>query len=298
MTALNELIDEFLLTIEASGEVESPKTVWYNCKRMEFFIEFIRDEQIADPLTPHAFRLYAAHTKTRPRHDGRPGSLSVYYRHGCLQTLKRFGHWLFAEGHTERDLGNAVSLPRLPKYHPNKAISPDDLQTFLDGCTCNRDRALLRVLHDTGCRACEILGMHWKDVDLDKRRIWVTGKRHKSRWVFLTDQAAAALRTYRDQVPHRTGDPAWWGNVGRANQEPLKYRGLYGILRRLARTLGIAGQWNPHAWRHAFGKRMNKKGMSTLNLQVLMGHESPETTLIYAEPDPDDLREIFDTYNP
>lgn len=294
---LKHLIDEFLLTIQAHGNVNSPGTVEFNRRRIVFFADFVRDEQIADPLTPHAFRLYAAHIKTRPRNDGRPGPLSAYYVHGCLQTLKRFGQWLHDDGHTTgRNLADVISLPRLPHYRPNKAINKTDLARMIAACS-GRDRALLLLLRDTGCRSCELLGMRWGDVDLNARHVWVTGKRQKSRWVFFVEETAEAIRAYRDQAPHEAGDPLWWGRIGRSDQAPLRYRGLYGILRRLAGRLDIEGSWNPHAWRHAFGKRMNKKGMSTLNLQALMGHESPETTLIYAEPDPEDLREIFDEYN-
>lgn len=208
------LIDEFLLTIQAHGNVNSPGTVEYNRRRITFFLDFIRNKQIADPLTPHAFRLYAAHIKTRPRNDGRPGRLSVYYVHGCLQTLKRFGQWLHDEGHTTgRNLADVVSLPRLPHYRPNKSISKSDLAKMIETCTQPRDRALLLVLRDTGCRSCELLGMRWGDLDLDARHVVVKGKRSKIRWVFFVEETAEVIRAYRDHVPHDDGDPVWWGNL-------------------------------------------------------------------------------------
>lgn len=291
---LKELIDDFVLTVSASGDVESPDTVSWNQRRLTLFSAFCYEQHITAPLTKQAMRKYAADLKTRPRLDGRPGKLSVHYRLGCLKVLKRFGHWCYTEGHTDIDLGDAVSLPRLPKHEPPKAITPGDMDKMLRACQTTRDMALLTMLKDTGCRACEIVGMRWENLDMQRRRAFVTGKRDKSRWVFLSQRAADLIAAYKPTVPNAPADPVWWGNIGKKSQRPLRYRGFHSLLARIAKSAGVKGRWNPHAWRHAFGKRMNKAGVSTLNLQAMMGHESPETTLIYAGLDPDDLQQVYD----
>jgi integrase/recombinase XerD len=293
MNTLQQTIDEFLLTVEASGRVESKKTVrWYK-KRLRLYNDFAQ----ADPLTPHTLRLYIVHLKERPKLDGRAGSLSASYRLGCLKALRRFVHWLYTEGHTNTDLSAAIELPRKPKGEPLKAVRPQDAQQMIDACRTPRDKALLCVLHDTGSRADEMIGMRWKDIDMIRERIVVTGKFQKRRFVFFTAESASALRAYRDQVPHARDDPVWWSHVGRGDMQPLSYEGLYMVLRRIAEKERITGPWNPHAWRHAFCERMNYAGVSTLNLQALMGHESPETTLIYCRADPDKLKRIYDQVN-
>jgi hypothetical protein len=138
MNTLNQLIDDFLLTIQASGDVESVKTVQFNRRRIALFALFINEWKI-DPLTPGAFRQYAVYLKTRKRLDGRPGGLSVYYRRGCLQTVKRFGHWLHQEGYADRDLGELITLPRLPKDAPLKAITAADIERMIGCCGLLRD---------------------------------------------------------------------------------------------------------------------------------------------------------------
>jgi len=79
MTNLKQLVDDFMLTIEACGDVESEKTVKFNRRRMRFFVEFIKSENITDPLTARTLRQYAVYLKNRPRNDGRPGKLSAHY---------------------------------------------------------------------------------------------------------------------------------------------------------------------------------------------------------------------------
>ncbi|MBN1937128.1 MAG: site-specific integrase, partial [Anaerolineae bacterium] len=123
--------------------------------------------------------------------------------------------------------------------------------------------------------------------------------RDKSRWVFFTPHTLDELHAYRETVPHEQTDPVWWGYIGREDQAPINYRGLYQVLRRLSARLDVPGQHNPHAFRHAFGKRMNKSGVSTLVLQELMGHSSPEVTKIYAGGlEPDELGGLYDRFNP
>lgn len=293
---LENLIEEFLLVVEASGDVESKDTVLWNQRRLTLFTDFINEHHITDPLTKRAFLTYAVHLKTRARNDGRPGKLSVYYRRGCLQALRRFGYWLHQEGHTTNNLGDTITLPKLPRHDPPKAITPNDIATMIATCTTTRDKALLTVLRDTGCRACEIVGMRWGNLDLERKRILVTGKNDKRRFAFFTQDAADLVETYKASVPHGKLDPVWWGNIGHKNQRPLFYRGFHSLLARLARKAGVISRWNPHAWRHAFGKRMNRAGVSTLNLQAMMGHESPETTLIYSGLDPDDLQQVYEEH--
>jgi len=294
---MKQLIDDFMLTVEASGDVESDDTVQWYKRRMRLFTSFVREKEIADPLTKNAFRRYAIHLKRRDRLDGRPGKLSVYYRRGCLKAVKRFGTWLHDEGLVEHDLGKTISLPRIPKAPP-RAVTPDDLEKMIAACNTLRDRALLCTMRDTGCRAGEMIDMTWQDVHLQARRIFVTGKRQKSRWVFVSRETSGILAGYKKTVPHDPDDPVWWGYIGRKDSKPLRYRGLHSLLKRIAERANVTGRWNPHAWRHAFGKRMNKAGVPTLALQGMMGHESPETTAIYAGLEPDELQDVYDAFAP
>lgn len=295
MNTLTNLIDDFLLTIEASGDVESEKTVQFNRRRIALFASFIGEWKI-DPFTPGAFRQYAVYLKTRKRLDGRPGGLSVYYRRGCLQAVKRFGHWLFTEGHTDRDLGELITLPRPPQNAPLKAITPTDIERMIGCCGLLRDQAMLVVLRDTGCRAEELIGMRWGHVNLAHERILVTGKRQKTRWVFLTPEAVILLTAYRDAVPHKAADPVWWACPGHTDMRPLTYFGFYSLMCRIAHRAHVEGKWNPHAWRHAFCERMNNAGVPTLNLQEFMGHTDPRTTKLYTRPNPDNLKAIYDEF--
>jgi site-specific recombinase XerD len=112
--------------------------------------------------------------------------------------------------------------------------------------------------------------------------------------VFFKPVTGKALADYRETVPHKADAPVWWGRKG-----PLTYEGLYKVFKRLADTAGLDEQiFNPHAWRHAFGRDTTKAGIPTAQLQDLLGHSSIEVTKIYARFDDTDLQEAHDQYSP
>ncbi len=79
----------------------------------------------------------------------------------------------------------------------------------------------------------------------------------------------------------------------------MTYEGLYKIFKRLADTAGVDDQiFNPHVWRHAFGRDTIKAGIPTTQLQDLLGHSNIEVTKIYARFDDTDLQEAHDQYSP
>lgn len=147
---------------------------------------------------------------------------------------------------------------------------------------------------DTGCRATEAVTLTWGDIQLDKRQAITQGKGNKQRKFFFKLVTRRALKSYRESVPHKKTDPVWWGHQG-----PLSYEGLYKIFKRLAEKADIGDEnFNPHAWRHAFGRDTTMAGIPTAQLQDLMGHGSIEVTKIYTQFDDDELQEAHDRYSP
>ena len=91
--------------------------------------------------------------------------------------------------------------------------------------------------------------LRWAEVDL------ATVRDTKSYLAQLVTRQA--LKIYRETVPHQKSDPVWWGRKG-----PLNYGGLYKIFKRLADKVDLGDEnFNPHAWRHAFGRDTTRAGI-------------------------------------
>lgn len=69
---------------------------------------------------------------------------------------------------------------KVPRKHP-RILSVVDVQTILDACDRLRDRLLFAVLHDTGMRIGEALGLRHDDWAAAERTVAVAGADHRYR---------------------------------------------------------------------------------------------------------------------
>lgn len=64
----------------------------------------------------------------------------------------------------------------------------------------------------------------------------------------------------------------------------MSYDGLSKVFKRLAEKVDLGDEnFDPYAWRHAFGRDTTKAGIPTAQLQDLLGHSGIEVTKIYAQ---------------
>jgi site-specific recombinase XerD len=75
---------------------------------------------------------------------------------------------------------------------------------------------------------------------------------------------------------------------------PLTASGIYQVFSRIAKRAEISDKtFNPHAWRHAFGRDMTASGMPTKTLQQILGHEYIETTGQYSEVELETMEDAY-----
>jgi integrase len=167
--------------------------------------------------------------------------------------------------------------------------------------TLLRDRALLAVLFSTGARIAEALSLdraHVDDGNLAEPII--VGKGQKSRVLFLSDGALAAIRAYlaeridRDPalfVRHETNPRRGSGNLR------LGYLGAWKQLNVYAEECGV--KLTPHHFRHALATALLNNGACLAEVQDILGHSSPETTKkVYAHYQTSHLRDVMNRFRP
>ncbi len=281
---LSEFTARFLIHLEVNEDRKESTIDGYR-KRLGQFAHWLAEEG-KDPTLPETWLDYYATLKRR--------GLAAHTRKGHYDRLRRFGRWLVEKGYLVQNPMDEVRAPSLPKNKLPKAISRENIRAMLKVAREPRERALLLLFRDSGGRAMEILDMTWSDVDFEERKIAVEGKGDKARFIFFKRVTGKALADYRETVPHKAHDPVWWGKKG-----PLTYSGLYKIFKHLADEAGVGDEiFNPHAWRHAFGRDTTRAGIPTAQLQDLLGHSSREVTKIYTQFDDSDLQEAHDRYSP
>jgi integrase/recombinase XerD len=214
------------------------------------------------------------------RHGAEVGDLLAAWKTGGRGGWKPFLHHV-SKGKPYR--GRAISL-KVPQKLP-RILTVAETQAVLDSCTRLRDRFFLALLHESGCRAGEALGLRHEDIAAAEREISIVprenanGARAKSggRTVPV---GGGLIRLYADYLHEEYGGVGsdyvfvniWAEPRGRA----WSYPAVYDLVMRLRAKTGL--DFDPHWFRHSAATRWLRDGVPVEVVSRLLGHSSVTTT--------------------
>ena len=164
-----------------------------------------------------------------------------------------------------------------------------------------RDLALLALMYDSAARVQEIADLTPSSLRLTKPfTIKLVGKGNKARIVPLMEQQVGHLRSYMEinhlLLQHANEYPLFFNS----RKEKLTRSGLYHILQHYARmarkkdpTL-IPDKISPHSLRHSKAMHLLQAGVNLVYIRDILGHQSVQTTEIYARVDSKQKREAIE----
>jgi integrase/recombinase XerD len=162
-----------------------------------------------------------------------------------------------------------------------------------------RDRALLELMYACGLRASEAIGLDVQDVDLRHGILRARGKGSKERLIPVGREAIAAVGTYLQR-----GRPALVGLreesrlfVNRRGGG-LTRQGLYKIVQRHAKAVGLDTKMSPHTLRHTFATHLLAGGCDLRAVQEMLGHADIATTQIYTHLSAERLKDVYFSAHP
>lgn len=277
-TLLQDAITAFL---QSQRGVHAPRTIkWYTLRLRA--LEPIGDMDVDDVRPSHLQEIWTSlvdrpeRWSEHPCRPTKPGGLSAFTLHGYVRAWQAFFRWCIVQEYCERNPARALRKPKLPTQLP-KGITYDNMLRMLAVAQADaRDYAIVCFLADTGCRVGGLVGLHVDDLDLEHRRAVVhekgRGGNGKARVVYLKARTVGALQRYLAARTEQS-EKVFCGRRG-----PLGGEGVYRVLQRLARKAGVAGYWNPHAFRHGFARGAINKGADLSTVSALLGHESVTVT--------------------
>ncbi|MRX70839.1 tyrosine-type recombinase/integrase [Bacillus lacus] len=195
-----------------------------------------------------------------------------------LSVIKSFFGWLVREEMLLRDPSAKIKAPKKPKRLP-KGLSIEELEIVRESCQTVRERALIEVMYSTGCRLSEIRNMKKCDINIQDMSILVIGKGDKERIVYLTFRALHQLRKY---LKSRDDDCPYLFITERKPFRQQSKRNIERIVDVIEQRSKIAKKLTPHTFRHTFATLAMENGAELTDVQHLLGHEDPATTLVYA----------------
>jgi integrase/recombinase XerD len=193
-----------------------------------------------------------------------------------------------------------------------EALTAEQAETVLGCCRTPRERFLVILLHDTGMRIGEALGLRRADMHLlpDSRHLGCAtvgahihvrhranpnGALAKSRFPRSVPASDAVLSSYADYQHERAGlagddgtDLVLVNLYHEPVGAPMTYRSAKGFFDRLAAGCGFPVR--PHMLRHTAATNWVRAGTDLDVVQALMGHASLVSTTVYLHARDEDKR--------
>ena len=154
----------------------------------------------------------------------------------------------------------------------------------IDKLICNsknlKHRLVLMTTYSAGLRASEVRTLKPEHIDSKRMLIKVEdGKGKKDRYTLLSERLLGQLRCYyKNYCPDTYLFPSSFKN--RKNQ-PLSYEAVRSIYEKARKKAGIKNGEGIHTLRHSFATHLLEAGYDIRKIQVLMGHSTLSTTMIY-----------------
>lgn len=282
---LSEAIEELLIATRAAGRSE--RTVRDYDEKAARLVEFLGDVEI-DQVTLGDLRRFVdglgqrtTRFETHPNRDTVQGGLSPASVASHVRVVRRLFSFLAEEELLEKNPAQRLKVPKVPRGKP-KAISRSDFQQLL---TCieadtqigKRDRALLLLLADSGCRVGGLVRIDVEDVEADRCRVLLKEKGEKVRYGFFSELTKRAILDWLEVRPNDKGTRLFV-SLGTRGEDHLTEQGVREMLRRLKKKSGVKGPVNPHSFRHGFAREYLFNGGNLASLADTLGHSDVHVT--------------------
>lgn len=259
-------LKEFILNLRVGGY--SPETIYNYERDINIFADFISSQKIPFHLfSKEDLLIYKDHLYKR--------SLSARSINRLLSSLKSYFKYLISMDRDTPISPDAIIMSKLPKTQKNipnleeiKRIveAPSDLEKNKQ--IGLRNRTILEILFSTGMRISEVVNISISNIQSNS--ILIMGKGRKQRYVYLTERAKNWLNKYLSTQ-----------NTGYPQVFDLTDTYIQGKIKEYRERLGITSKISAHTLRHGFATYLAEKGANPAAIQILLGHESLDTTTRY-----------------
>ncbi|MFC7357101.1 site-specific tyrosine recombinase/integron integrase [Jejudonia soesokkakensis] len=210
-----------------------------------------------------------------------PYKYSINTHRQFISAMKQFHEFYGTQIDTTQ-----LFMPKKTRYLPT-VLSKEEVLDILTVTANLKHRTILALLYSCGLRISEVLNLHIRDIDIDRRQLVVRGgKGRKDRYVILAETMVPLLSNYK-----MTYQPNGYLIYGR-NFSQYSPESIRAFLRKSCKKAKIKKRVTPHTLRHSYATHLLESGIDLRYIQELLGHAKPETTMIYTHVAKKDLLSI------
>lgn len=170
------------------------------------------------------------------------------------------------------------SVKRIPRKLPT-VLAQKEICNIISAPKNLKHQLILMTTYSGGLRASEVAALKPEHIDSERMLIKVEGKGRKQRYTLLSEKLLPQLRHY-----YKTYKPKTYlfpSSFKHKKNQPLTYAAVYAVYEKARKKAGIKKGPGPHTLRHSFATHLLEAGYDIRKIQVLMGHKSLLTTMIY-----------------
>lgn len=281
------------LVVRGRDKLEECRNLYLVCKKIEgcsdetiknyrYTIDNFIEETVCsiEKIDANVMRRYLAKYKTSHGIDNR--SLDK-----IRQSLKAWFTWMQEEGYIQKNpLANVAKVKFNVKR--KESLTQNELEKLRDTCRNDQERALVEVLYSTGGRITEVLNIKVADINfnLPLPECEVLGKGGVYGKVYFSPRSVSCIKKYLKTRKHNSeylfNNERGGGQMKRHNAEK--------IFRRLRKEAGLEGKsLTPHTMRHTTATTAIKVAPVEV-VRDMLRHKNINTTMVYADVSPDDVK--------
>jgi len=163
-----------------------------------------------------------------------------------------------------------------------------------------RDMFFMTLMFDSAARNCEMLTMRICDFKVKEKVVYLIGKGNKPRCVPISDTTVQHFQQYVKRY-HSSGDETSliFYTLRHGEKTPMSDDNVARFIRKYstqARRINpkIPEKVHPHMFRKSRAMSLYRSGMPLPLVSEWLGHNDPETTLIYARADTEMKRKAIE----
>ena len=154
-----------------------------------------------------------------------------------------------------------------------------------------KHRLILMTTYSAGLRSSEVISLKPEHIESNRMLIKVVdGKGCKDRYTLLSVKLLKELRHYYKK--YRPQTYLFPSSYTKRKDKPLCYETVRGFYEEARKKAGIKNGEGLHTLRHSFATHLLEAGYDIRKIQVLMGHATLSTTMIYLHVSRETLSKI------
>ncbi|MBU1165091.1 tyrosine-type recombinase/integrase [Patescibacteria group bacterium] len=291
-----EYLEDYLLNLQTNNYSE--ETIYNYERDIKVFENFLLELSLpffkVDKKVINHYKAYLTSRDRKTSNNATPEKkLQSSSTNRNLSSLRSYLKYLIEMDYKCPISPEAIKLVKTEKKHPRVAELEDLIKLIEAPSTMEnnktiaaRNRAMLEILFSTGMRISELINLDRVQID-DSGKIFIRGKGKKERFVYLTPRAVHQLDKYSSLrsdsfpalfIPYRGRNVKKDTSLAKKR---ISTNYLQERIKHYRERLKINVPTSAHSLRHGFATYLAESGANPAAIQILLGHESLDTTTRY-----------------